>query len=408
MNRRHNQMRTLICLAVICLSSCLGQSAARTSLFDSGVLESSSVIVPFRLVDNRIFVDIRLNGRGPFRVIFDTGGDNIITPEVARTLGLAVKSVGQSGGTGENLVERGETRVDEMKIGDRLLMKNQDFAVISFADAPNVFGSERVDGIIGLEVLQKFVVRIDYAHRRLTFRDPAQFSYKGSGAVLSFERPHLVPVVSGEVDGIAGKFGIDTGARTSLILYGPFVEQNKLREKYQPKVEGVTGWGIGGPIRSQVTRVRLLRLGNVEARNLVTRLSLQRSGALTSSEMAGLVGPDVLKQFDLTLDYSRQQLIFEKNENYGQPDSYDRAGMWLGQEGMEFTVLDVIAGGPAAVAGVEVGDKILAIDGRSTSELVLPEVRLRLKTDPPQKKVELLVRRGSTQREVWITLRDLV
>ena len=80
--------------------------------------EKSAATLPFDMIDNRIFVDINLNGKGPFRVIFDTGGDNIMTPEVAAALGLKVESAGKSGGTGESLVERGQTTIDEMRIGD--------------------------------------------------------------------------------------------------------------------------------------------------------------------------------------------------------------------------------------------------------------------------------------------------
>ncbi|MGB8784591.1 MAG: hypothetical protein ACLP0H_02720 [Terriglobales bacterium] len=59
----------------------------------------------------------------------------------------------------------------------------------------------------------------------------------------------------------------------------------------------------------------------------------------TQGFLAGLIGPDVLSQFDLTVDYPRNRLIFEKNKHYGRRDSYDRSGMWMGQDGKHFTAL---------------------------------------------------------------------
>jgi hypothetical protein len=53
-------------------------------------------------------------------------------------------------------------------------------------------------------------------------------------------------------------------------------------------------------------------------RDLVIRLSTQKTGLTTSSAMAGLIGPDVLSQFDLKVDYSRNRLILEENEHYGR------------------------------------------------------------------------------------------
>jgi len=68
--------------------------------------------------------------------------------------------------------------------------------------------------------------------------------------------------------------------------------------------------------------------------------------------VAGNVGAGVLKRFNITFDYPHQQLIFERNANYGKLDVFDRSGMWLNQSGETFEVMDVIAGGPGATAGL--------------------------------------------------------
>jgi C-terminal processing protease CtpA/Prc len=154
--------------------------------------------------------------------------------------------------------------------------------------------------------------------------------------------------------------------------------------------------------------VKTLKLGTVEVQNLIARLSLQKSGALTSASRAALVGPDVLKQFTTIFDYSHRQLIFEKNGQYGKPDSYDRSGMWFGHVGDHFEVIDVIAGGPAAEAGIHAGDQILEIDGQRTEQLDLPTIRLRFKNDSPEKRVRLVVLREGQRREVVLILKDLV
>ncbi len=409
---RDNEMIQIICLLcmvtqLVCITAGCGRRSELLSLNSSVATSDAPSTIPFDVIDNRIFVDVKLNGKGPFRFIFDSGAGAIITPELAKELGLKIEGTSQSGGAGEKTVDTGNTKVTEMQVGN-VRLTDQPFGVISFADAKYVFGTARVDGVIGDEVLQRFVVKIDYERNRLSFMQSSQFVYRGSGTILPIQRPRLIPIVEGEVDGIACKFGIDTGARSSLILYGPFVEENNLVAKYQPKVEGITGWGIGGPIRSQVARINLLKLGAVEVRSVVTRFSLQKSGALTSSAMAGLVGPDVLKQFNVTFDYSRERMILEKNKNYGTPDTFDRAGMWLGQDGKIFEVIDVMKDSPAAEAGIKAGDRILAIDGKSAERLDLLVTRLKFKNDPPNEKVRLTLLSGNEQREITIVLRNLV
>ncbi len=387
---------------------CLLLHLAVSSLGAEVAADKSSVVLPFDLIDNRIVIDVRLNGKGPFRFIFDTGASAVVAPEIVRALGLKIENLQTaSGGVGEKAVERGETKIAAVEVGP-LRLADVEFGVLSFGDAKYVFGANRIEGIIGFPLFKSYVVKIDYERKRLTFTPPAGFSYRGTGTVVPLDFDRHLPLVKGELDGVPGDFVIDTGARSALILYNPFVERNDLRRKYGARFEGITGWGIGGPVRSQIVRVKSLKLGRVEVRDLVARLSLQKGGALTSADRAALVGPDVLKQFTTIYDYSRRQMIFEKNSQYGKPDSYDRSGMWFGLAGDRFEVIDIIAGGPAAEAGLRVGDQILEIDGTSVGRLDLPAVRLRFKNDPPQKRVRLVLNRDGQRREVVLVLRDLV
>jgi len=396
------------CLALVLLSGAsLGTPSQAESKFSIADGKTTTKL-PFELIDNRVFVEVQLNGRGPFHFILDTGaGGFSIVDDVAQRLGLQVEDAGQESGMGEKKVRTGRTQIAKAQLGD-LRFEDLEATVFPDGDSGNVFGKKPVDGIVGLKVFQQVVVRHDYIHMVLTFTLPDKFNYRGPGVIVHFDRPRQIPVVDAELDGVRGKFGIDTGARSSLLAYGPFVDQNKLKEKYDAKLEGVTGWGIGGPVRSLLARAKELRIGEVVVRDLVIRLSTQKKGLTTSSEMAGLIGPDVLSQFDLTVDYSRNRLIFEKNKHYGRRDSYDRAGMWMGEDGEHFTVVDVIAGGPADEAGIQQGESVLAIDGVSTDKLVLPEVRDKIRHDPVGKRITLLLESNGKRRTAVVTLRDLV
>ena len=399
-------MQELRLMAIVLLLLAPAPACSRS---DSSVPSGkSSFSLPFGLVDNRVFIDVKLNGRGPFRFILDTGaGGALLNTGAANHLGLRVEDAGEEGGVGEQKEHFGRTRIEQVQIGD-MQLNDLEFAVSLTGGAPHVFGTAPFDGVIGLEVFQRMVVKHDYMHRMLTFTVPEKFSYTGSGTIVHFERPRQIPVVAAELDGVAGTFGVDTGARSSLLLYVPFVKQNKLKEKYAAKVDGVTGWGLGGPVRSLLARARELKIGDLSVHDLVVRLSTQKAGATTSSAMAGLIGPDVLSQFDVTFDYSRSRIILEKNQDYGRHDSYDRSGMWMGQDGKQFTVIDVIAGGPAEAAGIKQGETILAINGESTDNLVLPDAREGMRLKPPGTNVTFLMEAAGKQRTAVVTLRDLV
>jgi predicted aspartyl protease len=367
----------------------------------------TSFTVPFRLVDNRVFIEAKINGKGPFALILDTGASGTVMRGAAERLGLKIENESQQRGVGEKTVTSGETHLNELQIGDAHFY-DLDVGVLPGDDTPEVFGTQLLDGILGLEIFQHFAVKHDYVHKLLTFTLPNNYAAPKNAVIVPFDRPMQIPVVQAELDGVRGRFGVDTGARSSLLLYGPWTDANHLREKYNAKVEGVTGWGIGGPVRSQLARAQSLKFGDTSVQDIVIRLSLQKSGLTTSTAMAGLIGPDVLSQFDVTFDYSRKRIILEKNSNYGRHDTWDRAGMWLGQQSNDFHVVDVIAGSAAAQAGVKSGDVVTAIDGKKVASYFLPDFRDSLRKLPTGTKIVFKISREGKPREVTIVLRDLV
>jgi hypothetical protein len=365
----------------------------------------SSTTVPFELLNNHIYLDVVLNGKGPFRLLCDTGGQNVVTPDLARELGLKFEGAIQGQGSGEKSEDVGLTKIETLRIGEATLA-SQVFAVFDFSALGEVEGLP-LRGLVGYEVFKRFVVSIDYEHRRLTLTLPDSFAYAGTGTVVPFKFNGQVPQVEGEIDGLPGKFDIDTGSRASLTILAPFAEKHGLRSVYGPKVEAITGWGVGGPSRGLMTRARVLKLGSVTVTNPLTELSLQKKGSFTDPYVAGNVGGGVLKRFNVIFDYARQRLIFERNQNDARPDVYDRAGLWMNRNGGAFKVMFVLPGGPAEEAGIKTEDRILAIEGRTPAELPLSEAREIFKAKPGT-VVRVRVESGGVTRESKITLKELI
>jgi hypothetical protein len=366
----------------------------------------TSTTVPFELVNNHIYVDVRLNGKGPYRLMCDTGGANIVTPELAKELGLSSEGAFEGRGVGEKSEDVGVTKVEKLEIGDATIA-NQVFMVFALGPFGAVEGVPQL-GLVGYEVFKRFVATVDYEKKLLTLSLPSAFDYHGTGTIVPFTFNEHIPQVEGSLDGIAGKFDIDTGARDSVSILAPFAEQHGLKEHYGTTVAAVTGWGVGGPARGLVTRARTLRLGTLEVAGPLVDLSQQKKGAFIDPYVAGNVGAGVLKRFNVTFDYGRQRLIFEPNANYARPDAYDRAGMWINRDSEGFEVVDVVAGGPAEAAGLKVGDRITAIGGTPAGRLSLPVVRERFRTEPVGTKVKLTIRRDGKERSLKVVLRDLV
>lgn len=361
--------------------------------------------VPFQLLNGHLYAQVKLNGK-PFKLLVDTGGVNIVTPAVARALHLKVEGELPAGGVGEKAESFGLARVSRIEVGDAWL-ENQTFLVYPLDQMAPVEGF-REEGLIGYEVFRRFAARIDYAHGKLTLYHPAAFKYRGPGAVLPFVFNEHIPQVDGEIDGIEGRFDLDTGSRTSVDLTSPFVESHGLVDRYGAKTERIVGWGVGGPARAYLVRGQRLALGPVVIPDPLVGLSTQKKGAFASGEVAGNVGNGVLSRFTLYLDYANQEVILEPNDRLARRDPGDRSGLWVHLTGAAFEVVEAVPDSPAAEAGLQKGDRIVSVNGVAPAAMTLHGFRTLLREKPAGTRVELRVRRADGVKAIRLVLRDLV
>ena len=350
----------------------------------------ASVEVPFEALSGHLFLQVMLDGRGPFRMLFDAGGANVLTTQAAAAILGSDRALPKA-------VSVATTTINGVELG------GQRYAVADVAPLlRRVEGLDDIAGVLGLEWFVRMPVRIDYARSRITFYDPAQFK-GGSGTKVAVAKRGRLPQVAGSIDGIEGMFEIDTGSRGSLTLTPAFAARNDLAKKLAPKNVAITGAGQAGPLRASLARAKSLKLGAVEVPNPIVALP-KVEGEPVKTDVAGNVGFALMRQFAVTYDLPHDALYFERYLNFGAPDIADRGGMWIERGDDGFTVVDVVSGGPAASAGLKAGDVIVEVNGYPSAQLLLPAVRELLRA-PPGARVKLKKADGN---EVTIVLRDLV
>jgi len=365
----------------------------------------TSTTVPFQLLDDKLMLPVRINGSGPFPAELDSGGNYILQPALAKKLGLTPQGSIKEGGGGEGFLTIGKVLVNSVDIGG-LRLTDQVYKVFSlFKDAPE-------KTLVGLQIFQRFVVSINFDRQTLTLTRPDAFVYHGGGVVVPFYFHDNQPEVNGSVDGIAGVFTIDTGDDGSLLLIAPFAKRYGLVEQYGATIP-YGGHAVGGATHGVMTRAGGLTLFGADGRGVVqvktplTRLSQQNAGFDADRYVSGNVGIGILKQFNLIFDYSRQQIIFEKNQNYGQKDVYNRSGLQLESHGPGWTVTNVAPGSPAAAAGLKMGDSVLTINGQDAAQLVAAKLYTLVRQEVGT-KVTLVVQSGQSRRSLSLTLRDVL
>ncbi len=376
-----------------------------SSVDDFSIAGGTQTTVPFELVDNHVYLDVMLDGKGPYRFIFDTGGQNVIDPDVAKEIGAGAVGSVQGTGVGAGTDEFAFANVSSLRVGQAEL-KDQTFVVTPVRAGFGVSASERADGLIGWEVLARFVTTFDYGRNQLTLRTvPAQVPGKTTAFVFGGTQPQMPCTI----DAIPTICSIDTGSRAAIDLYSPFVAAHPAVMPANATAPGFNGFGVGGAAIGRLGRLRTLELGGYALNDVIAGFSTATQGAFASVGVGGNVGGAVWRQFSVTFDYPRQTITLEPDARFGERGTWERAGMYLINHAGKIVVANVRAGTPAAAAGISKGDVIAAIDGTSGAQLTLASARaaflrpagtvLTLQVQSPQ---------AAAPRTVKLTLRDYV
>jgi hypothetical protein len=365
-----------------------------------------SVEVKFRLAaNNRILIPFTLNGRLRVDAEFDSGGSLLLQPDIVQKLGVVSAGRQKQSGGGEGSTSSKAGRLDSLDVGDARVSA-------PFFDSFAFDPGEPDLALVGLELLQRFVVRFDFDQMVMTLIRPDAFRYDGRGAVVPFHFQDNQPEVKGSIDGIAGLFAIDTGDDSSLLLIAPFAQRYGLVERYSADVpyEGKAISATHGVwARKRVAVVSLDGADGrpvVEVHEPVTRISLQHEGFDANRNVSANIGIGILRQFNLTFDYPRQRLILEPNHFFGQRDVFNRTGLRLKRDPAGWTITNIYPGSPAAQAGLKAGDYILTINGRTASELSGDELDGVLK-GPVGTTLSVKLRTAIGRRSATLELRDV-
>ncbi len=390
-----------------CSAKQLSQESQATKITDT----SKAVSIPIHLNTAHIFVDVMVNGKGPYSFALDTGAPySAIDSRAAKQTKLKLTGSVDAGGSGEKV--RKAQFANNVNLGlPGVNLANQTMVALSLEDFEPILG-RKIDGILGIDLFLNFVVEIDYAASRLRVYDNETFRYDGRGksvpvSVQSRRCRAKATVVFPGRKPLEGNFVIDTGANISVRLNQPYVVEHDLTKSLTKSIESKDGYGIGGRSTSIIGRVESFEFGGLKFKQPVIHLSQAKKGAGANAAVAGIIGGGLLKRCNVVFDFKRKRMILRPNPDFDSPYEFDMLGLrWkTGGRGdfKSFSVSGVLEDSAAFQAGIQVDDKLVEVNGIKPKQLSIP--RLRKLARVHNGVFRITVKRGdkTIKREIKLT-----
>jgi predicted aspartyl protease len=251
----------------------------------------------------RIWAPVRINGKGPYRLVLDTGASgSAVIQRVVDELGLPVRhgNVRLRGVTGTSIV--GSIRVQRLEVGE-LVVENTQLPIV--ADA---FGG--ADGVLGIDGFANQRIVIEFGTDRITIirsrGEPAPAGFTTLPVRRAADRLLRVDALIGWVPVVAI---IDTGAQRTV---GNVALREALRKRPDPEIARDVIVGVTADTQEgDSLRVPSIAMGSLTVRNAgmtFADLAIFEHWKLTTKP-AILIGMDVLGFVDtLIIDYRRREL----------------------------------------------------------------------------------------------------
>ena len=398
--------------------------------------------IPFELVNNLAVIPVEVNGK-KLSFLLDTGVNNTLLFSLSQADSLEIKNVTPVkirglGDGGE--IEALKSINNHVKVGAAVDLDHKVYVIfdqdINFSPRMGV----PIHGVIGYDFYKNFVVKTDYDSELITIYDPKYYKPKRCAScetfdiVLTKNKPYIKNRIKAFDKDHEVTLLIDSGASDALWL---FDEEYGISDTPKNYFKDFLGLGLSGGVYGKRSKVEEVSMGSFSFKdvNVAYPDSLALRNLRTRGARNGTLGSDILRRFTVIMDYPARKITLKKNAFYKRPFHYNMSGITIEHSGMvpvkavrtgsnsesiridqnngatsavnievnplftffltpKFVVAELRKDSPAALAGVEVGDEVLVINGKPFYKWKLAEVNSLFSSKNGRKIVLQILRNG--------------
>ena len=401
----------------------------------------NKISVPFKLINNLVFVPIKVNGV-ELNFLLDTGVAETILfslEDKKEVRFFNAEKILLKGLGGQEAVEGLKSTNNILEFNSMMyrnhmlyIILDPDFNLSSHVGIP-------VNGIIGYHFFRNNLVEVNYSKKRvIVYKDNSQNrkkikkSFRTIPITVEKSKPYLKSTIIQDNKEIPVKLLIDIGNSDAIWLFQDRSELIKIPNK---NFEDFLGRGFSGDVKGKRALIKKFEMGDFEFNNPVVAFpdSLSIRNVNMVPDRKGSVGGEIMKRFAVVFDYPNSQIHLKKNKDYSAPFSYNKSGVEIQQSGLQwvqetvrmetvplstkynesggvkvfmddfkykfqlkpiYEIAYVRENSPAANVGLQKGDLIILINNNPIHKLSLQEINALFKAEE-DKWITLEVERNS-------------
>jgi hypothetical protein len=261
------------------------------------------VALPMQDMGGRPVVEVKINGKGPYRFVLDTGAvTTVVSDELARELSLAapagVQVTAVGGGPAPSIVVIGDLRVGDATLKDMIAAAMPLGSLLKGVNAPR--------GVLSAASFPGYLLTYDYPGRQISIKKGV-LGETDSKSTFQYTQQEVLPTVPVRIAGQDTNVHLDTGSAFGLTLPLKFLKELPLTSS--PKEAGKVHTG-GGEFPVSIARVNgPIELGKYKLDLDEVRFSDAKPGP---GPAAGNIGYEVLRHFVVTLDSKNRRIRLDQ------------------------------------------------------------------------------------------------
>lgn len=285
-----------------------------------------------------------------------------------------------------------------------LTVDSLNFHINDYTILTAVYG-ERIDGIIGYSVLSRYILKVDYDSMRISFCTKGTIRYPRGGYLLKPSINQLVsqPLRVRDEKTIYSRFLYDMGAGLCMLLSKEFAEDSNFLSKKRKRFIK-EGEGLGGKIDMELMVMREVKIGPYKFKNVPTFIFDDENNVTSYPYMGGLIGNDILRRFNVILNYAKGDIFIIPNRHFNETFDYSYSGIELYFINGLIIIGDVAKGSPGEASGLKEGDEVIGINKNFSQNLNQYKIALQA----PGEKIKIVFRRDGKLMEVEFKVKSIL